>query len=194
MNITLPEIEAARKTVIAEAWRSDIFKQLHHRLTEGVDYGLTTRVRQLLVADLAKQGKTKNPSKAIHPSNVPPPAGESSAPKTAGKAKAPTSIAGAPAAKKTSKKDAGAAPSAPAQGTPASAGSAGKHWVGQHVCIKASKKIGEITAIREDGLLTVDITDRAKGVAWPFPQVAGVASCEVEVLEGQVRPEEQGNG
>jgi len=290
----MPVTEAARKTVIAEAWRSDIFKQLHHRLTDGTGHGLTTRVRQLLVADLAnmyvgkdecallsqawgqafeehqdiadfalsatdetldnliiellylsclgnswgddtviiaiatdpelgalpvaqaqkqataifdgltkayealakqkdkaKQGKTKNPSKAIHPSNVPPPAGESSAPKTAGKAKALTSSAAAPAAKKTSQKDAGAAPSAPAQGTPASAGSAGKHWVGQHVRIKASKKIGKITAIREDGLLTVDITDRAEGVAWPFPLKVDVASCEVEVLEGQVRPEEQ---
>jgi ParB/RepB/Spo0J family partition protein len=288
--------ETERKTVIAQTWRTEIFKQLHHRLTDGTSHGLTTRVRQLIAQDLtyiymgaedfallsqvwgrpfedrkaldsfilsgasdddldnliiellyiscmgnawgddatilaiatdpelgalpvaqaqkqatdvfdglvkaaeaceaasklSKAPKASKASKAIHPSNVPPPAGESSAPKTAGKAKAPTSSAAAPAAKKTSKKDAGAAPSAPAQGTPASAGSAGKHWVGQHVRIKASKKIGPITAIRSsDGLLTVDVTNRAEGVAWPFPLTADVASCEVEVLEGQVQPTQE---
>lgn len=43
-----------RDKVIARAWRSEVFKQLHHRLTDGTNYGLTTRVRQLLAIDLIK--------------------------------------------------------------------------------------------------------------------------------------------
>ncbi len=289
----------AREKVIEAAWRADVYRQLHHRLTDGTGYGLTTRVRQLLAIDLAKAyldddraellvaswstvdmplrdldltdnddfetfikrlsddqvdniitellflseldnrgepqlilsiasdpelgaldvararkqaaevfdgltkvadcieagkklskaPKAKQPSKAIHPSNLPPPAGESSAaekPKT--KPKAAPKPKATKQAKDKEQTDEGPAPSAPAQGKPASAGAAGKHWVGQHVRIKASKKIGVVSRINHLGTLRVDLTDRSQGVAWPFPIFENVEPIEVEVLPDQVPP------
>lgn len=115
------------------------------------------------VVDEAVSGTCSGP---IYPTNVPPPAGDDKGAASQG-------------ADTSAPEDKSQAPSA--QGNE---GSQLAHWVGQKVKVKASKRVGTVVDVLEDGSLRVEVESWRTGKA----NVNTVLRTEVVVLPGQSHP------